>query len=36
LRPRNEVRFEMVEWEQARSLLRNQEELLASEDLISG
>jgi antagonist of KipI len=36
LRPRDEIRFERVEWETARSLLREQEELLASEGLISG
>jgi antagonist of KipI len=36
LRPRDEIRFERVGWETARSLLREQEELLASEGLISG
>jgi antagonist of KipI len=36
LRPRDEIRFERVEWETARALLRDQEELMASEDLISG
>jgi antagonist of KipI len=36
LRPRDEIRFERVEWERARALLREQEELMASEDLISG
>ena len=36
LRPRDEIRFERVDWETARDLLRKQEELLASEDLISG
>ncbi|MFI5056933.1 MAG: biotin-dependent carboxyltransferase family protein [Candidatus Acidiferrales bacterium] len=36
LRPRDEIRFERVEWETARSLLKEQEELLASEELISG
>jgi antagonist of KipI len=36
LRPRDEVRFERVGWETARSLLREQEKLLASEELISG
>jgi antagonist of KipI len=36
LRPRDEIRFERVGWETARSLLREQEELLASEELISG
>jgi len=34
LRPRDEIRFEQVKWETARSLLREQEELLASEELI--
>lgn len=33
LRPRDEVRFERVDWETARSLLKEQEELLASEAL---
>ncbi len=36
LRPRDEIRFERVEWETARSLLREQEDLLALEDLILG
>jgi antagonist of KipI len=36
LRPRDEVRFETIGWEEARSLLREQEESLRSEDLISG
>jgi len=36
LRPRDEIRFEPVDWEMARSLLSRQEELLASEELISG
>jgi biotin-dependent carboxylase-like uncharacterized protein len=36
LRPRDEVRFERVEWETARALLREQESLLASEELIQG
>ncbi|MCU1315960.1 MAG: urea amidolyase related protein, partial [Candidatus Acidoferrum typicum] len=36
LRPRDEIRFERVDWETARDLLRKQEEVLASEDLISG
>jgi biotin-dependent carboxylase-like uncharacterized protein len=36
LRPRDEIRFERVDWETARALLREQEELMASEDLISG
>jgi len=36
LRPRDEIRFERVGWETARSLLIEQEELLASEELISG
>jgi biotin-dependent carboxylase-like uncharacterized protein len=35
LRPRDEIRFEQVDWETARSLLREQEKLLASEDLLS-
>jgi antagonist of KipI len=34
LRPRDEIRFERVEWEKARTLLREQEELMASKDLI--
>jgi antagonist of KipI len=36
LRPRDEIRFERVGWETARSLLREQEEFLASEELIIG
>jgi biotin-dependent carboxylase-like uncharacterized protein len=36
LRPRDEIRFERVDWETARALLREQEELLASEELILG
>src|SRR6266446_1426625 len=36
LRPRDEIRFEQVEWETARSLLKEQEDLLASKDLILG
>ena len=36
LRPRDEIRFERVDWETARVLLREQEELMASEDLILG
>jgi len=36
LRPRDEIRFEQVDWEAARSLLLEQEKLLASEDLLSG
>ena len=36
LRPRDEVRFERVGWETARTLLREQEKLLASEELTSG
>ena len=35
LRPRDEIRFERVGWETARSLLREQEELLASGGIIS-
>jgi antagonist of KipI len=34
LRPRDEIRFERVDWETARALLREQEELIASEELI--
>jgi antagonist of KipI len=34
LRPRDEIRFERVEWETARVLLKEQEELMASEELI--
>ncbi|MGB2901659.1 MAG: biotin-dependent carboxyltransferase family protein [Candidatus Acidiferrum sp.] len=36
LRPRDEIRFERVDWETAQSLWRKQEEFLASEDLILG
>jgi biotin-dependent carboxylase-like uncharacterized protein len=36
LRPRDEIRFEQVDWEAARALLLEQEKLLASEDLLSG
>ena len=36
LRPRDEIRFEQVDWETARSLLLEQEKLLVSENLISG
>ncbi len=36
LRPRDEIRFERVDWETARALLREQEKLMASEDLIPG
>ena len=36
LRPRDEIRFEQVGFETARSLLREQEKLLASEGLILG
>src|SRR5258706_14472780 len=35
LRPRDEIRFEQVDWETARALLREQEKLLTSEDLLS-
>lgn len=35
LRPRDEVRFEQVSWETARSLLAEQERVLASEELIA-
>ncbi len=34
LRPRDEIRFERVDWEKARALLMEQEKLLASEALI--
>ena len=34
LRPRDEVRFEQVDRETARALLKEQEELIASEELI--
>ena len=34
LRPRDEIRVEPVDWEKARALLLEQEELLASEELI--
>jgi antagonist of KipI len=34
LRPRDEIRFERVDWETARALLIEQEKLLASDDLI--
>ena len=34
LRPRDEIRFERVGWETARSLLREQEEWMASGELI--
>lgn len=36
LRPRDEVRFELVDWDAARALLLDQEKLLASRDLILG
>jgi len=36
LRPRDEIRFELVGWDEARRLLREQEELLAAKDLILG
>jgi len=36
LRPRDEIRFEQVSWEAARSLLLQQEQLLASDGLIVG
>jgi antagonist of KipI len=35
LRPRDEVRFERVAWETARSLLRQQESFMVSEDLLT-
>lgn len=34
LRPRDEIRFERVDWKRARALLMEQEKLLASEELI--
>jgi antagonist of KipI len=34
LRPRDEIRFQRVDWETARSLLLEQEKLLASEELM--
>jgi antagonist of KipI len=34
LRPRDEIRFELVDWETARQLLIEQEKLLASDELI--
>jgi antagonist of KipI len=34
LRPRDEIRFEPVDWESARALLLEQETLLASDDLL--
>jgi biotin-dependent carboxylase-like uncharacterized protein len=34
LRPRDEIAFERVDWETAQTLLREQEKLLASEELI--
>jgi allophanate hydrolase subunit 2 len=34
LRPRDEVRFERIEMEEALALLREQEELLSSRELI--
>jgi biotin-dependent carboxylase-like uncharacterized protein len=36
LRPRDQIRFEQVSWERARSLLLQQEHLLASDGLIVG
>ena len=36
LRPRDEIKFELVSWETARSALREQESILASNSLISG
>jgi len=36
LRPRDEIRFERVGWEEARSSLQEQEKLLAAEELILG
>ena len=34
LRPRDEIQFERVEWDTARALLKEQEKLLVSEELI--
>jgi antagonist of KipI len=34
LRPRDEIRFEQVDWKTARALLKRQEELMASKELI--
>jgi antagonist of KipI len=34
LRPRDEIRFELVDWETARALLLDREKLLTSEDLL--
>jgi antagonist of KipI len=34
LRPRDEIRFERVDWETARALLREQEKFLTSEEMI--
>jgi allophanate hydrolase subunit 2 len=34
LRPRDEIRFELVDWKKARALLMEQEKLFASPDLI--
>src|SRR4029077_16116051 len=36
LRPRDEVRFEQVDWDTAGSLLLEQERLLGSPDLLAG
>jgi len=36
LRPRDEIRFELVDWETARKLLLEQEALLSSTDLLQG
>jgi len=36
LRPRDEIRFELVDWDTARRLLQEQEQLLASKELILG
>jgi antagonist of KipI len=35
LRPRDEIRFELVDWETARRLFIEQEELLASDKLFT-
>ena len=36
LRPRDEIRFEQVDWGTARALLLEQERLLGSPDLLAG
>jgi antagonist of KipI len=34
LRPRDEIRFEKVDWEMARALFKEQEEIMASKELV--